>query len=45
MVAMLWMLAVTGGMAVAVQSDSPPTEQRQRHARQAARMFRRGSNA
>ncbi len=42
MVAMLWMLAVTGGMAVALQSDSPPTEQRQRHARQAARMFRRG---
>lgn len=40
MVAMLWMLAVTGGMAVAMQSDSPPTEQRQRHARQAARMFR-----
>lgn len=40
MVAMLWMLAVTGGMAVALQSDSPPTEQRQRHARQAARMFR-----
>lgn len=44
MVAMLWMLAVTGGMAVALQSDSPPTEQRQRHARQAARMFR-GHNA
>lgn len=43
MVAMLWMLAITGGMAVAMQSDSPPTEQRQRHARQAARMFRRGS--
>lgn len=42
MVAMLWMLAVTGGLAVALQSDSPPTEQRQRHARQAARMFRRG---
>lgn len=40
MVAMLWMLAVTGGMAAALQSDSPPTEQRQRHARQAARMFR-----
>jgi len=44
MVAMLWMLAVTGGMAVALQSDSPPTEQRQRRARQAARMFR-GPNA
>lgn len=44
MVAMLWMLAVTGGMAVALQTDSPPTEQRQRHARQAARMFR-GHNA
>jgi predicted phage terminase large subunit-like protein len=40
MVAMLWMLAVTGGLAAAVQSDSPPTEQRQRHARQAARMYR-----
>lgn len=40
MVAMLWMLAITGGMAVAVQSESPPTEQRQRFARQAARMYR-----
>lgn len=40
MVAMLWMLAITGGIAAAVQSESPPTEQRQRYARQAARMYR-----
>lgn len=40
MVAMLWMLAVTGGVAAAAQSDSPATLQRQRMARQSARMFR-----
>jgi predicted phage terminase large subunit-like protein len=40
MVAMLWMLAITGGIAAAAQSDSPPTSQRQRMARQSARMFR-----
>lgn len=40
MVSMLWMLAVTGGIAAAAQSDSPATHQRQRLARQSARMFR-----
>jgi predicted phage terminase large subunit-like protein len=40
MVAMLWMLAITGGIAAAAQSDSPPTHQRQRMQRQSARMFR-----
>lgn len=40
MVAMLWMLAITGGMAAAAQSDSPATHQRLRLARQSARMFR-----
>ncbi len=45
MVAMLWMLAVTGGIAAALQTDSPPTHQRQRMAHQAARMFRKGSAA
>ena len=40
MVAMLWMLAITGGVAAAAQSDTPATHQRQRMARQMARMFR-----
>lgn len=45
MVQMLWMLAVTGGIAAAAQSgngtDEPQTA-RERYGRQAARMFRRG---
>lgn len=40
MVSMLWMLAVTGGMAVALQSGGQVSEALQRYARQSARMFR-----
>ena len=43
MVQMLWMLAVTGGMAAAAQGGSSrqPQSARERYARQAARMFRK----
>jgi predicted phage terminase large subunit-like protein len=42
MVAMLWMLCVTGGMAVAVQSTTEEFKSaRERYGRQAARMFAR----
>lgn len=39
---MLWMLAVTGGIAAAAQGNAAPEQTaRQRYGRQAARMFRR----
>jgi predicted phage terminase large subunit-like protein len=42
MVSMLWMLAVTGGIAAAMQSnDSEVESARARYGRQAARMFRK----
>lgn len=43
MVQMLWMLAVTGGVAAAAQGGNTeqPQTARERYARQAARMFRR----
>jgi predicted phage terminase large subunit-like protein len=43
MVQMLWMLAVTGGVAAATQGGNTqqPANARERYARQAARMFRR----
>jgi predicted phage terminase large subunit-like protein len=42
MVSMLWMLCVTGGMAVAVQSTTQEFKSaRERYGRQAARMFSR----
>lgn len=43
-VQMLWMLAVTGGLAAAVQGNNTeqPQTARERYARQAARMFSRG---
>ncbi|MBX3588842.1 MAG: phage terminase large subunit [Ramlibacter sp.] len=44
MVQMLWMLAVTGGVAAAAQSaDTTQQSARDRYGRQAARMFRRSS--
>lgn len=45
MVQMLWMLAVTGGVAAAAQGGNThqPANARERYARQAARMFRRPS--
>ncbi|MGJ7611825.1 MULTISPECIES: phage terminase large subunit [unclassified Variovorax] len=47
MVQMLWMLAVTGGIAAASQggnSSQAPQTARERYARQASRMFRGGRN-
>lgn len=44
MVVMLWMLAVSSGIAAGVQSDSPDTHQRQRLAHAGARMFRRSES-
>ncbi|MBF9263382.1 phage terminase large subunit [Paracidovorax cattleyae] len=43
MVQMLWMMAVTGGVAAAAQAGNsqPPQSARERYARQAARMFRK----
>ncbi len=41
MVCMLWMLAVTGGIAAAAQSDAQQPSARARYGRQAARMFRK----
>lgn len=42
-VAMLWMLAVSGGLAAAAQSADPETQSaRERYGRQARRMFRVG---
>ena len=46
MVQMLWMLAVTGGVAAAAQggnSNQQPQTARERYARQASRMFRKRS--
>lgn len=40
MVAMLWMLCVSSGVAVAMQSGGQVSEAMQRYARQSARMFR-----
>lgn len=48
MVQMLWMLAVTGGVAAAAQggnSDQVQQTARERYARQASRMFQRGGRA
>lgn len=46
MVQMLWMLAVTGGVAAAAQTDSASqNEARARYGRQAQRMFRNGGRA
>ncbi|KLN57631.1 phage terminase large subunit [Variovorax paradoxus] len=48
MVQMLWMLAVTGGVAAAAQggnSDQAQQTARERYARQASRMFQRGGRA
>lgn len=40
MICMMWMLAVTGGMAVAIQSGGQVSEAMQRYARQSMRMYR-----